>query len=765
MKKLMTLLTMLIVAISASAAVSYSGDAPATKTYAEKTFLDVINTTTNASISSTVKTFAIDMNYLVRTWQPAWVSITSGSPSNSSGQTGTGFLATASGSTYDAYTQSYGYAKVKSAAYVDFYVTGITGIAIINKDNTQGSKYVQIQVAEVANDGTLGTVKTTSSNNTSIHITEYAGSTLEASKYYKVTIIGVGTTGMEVYQIRFTQGSATTHKVTYDLGDATDGTAPSPTDVAEGSKFTVAEAPADLVAPTGKEFKCWNDGTDDYIAGAEYTMGESDVEFTAVYQNETIKYAVSYAAGEGSGSMTGTEKAEGAEFYLPASTFTVPEGKVFANWLCSVDGETYAEGDLYTMTAEATTFTAQYVAVAQKIIYSLVDGIGSAAVTADQATVTDGTSLVLTNSAGRITITAVTGDTFKNGDAIAFSGTIGNTTKAYGIKYGASNTSLYVAAGQPCSVSGTLSLSSNSNTLVMGRYDGSTTTMTDFVISRTVGVSSESFANVIINGVSATEGTDYTVSGNTITLSKTYFACPVVRISGNATFTDATTGKTNHPVTLALDEDAYTGTTTIAGTTYTVNVPYKGGESIDLSNTTGYNYGFGGYCAPENFTLTGGTAYAAQIVNDKIVLTSYDTEYIPKNTGVIIAGDKGASVTITYTTTTTPNLAFPDNDLKGTTARTATATLKGSASKFLTLQKSTSKFIQYTGEYFPANRAYLLISGESAPESLEMVFADEATAIKEVNAGENANSAIPVKVVTAKGIQIGKYNVAGQQVK
>ena len=562
--------------------------------------------------------------------------------------------------------------------------------------------------------------------------------------------------------------STPTHTVTYSLGDGSSETgAPTQAAVAEGKKFTVADAPSDLEAPTGQEFKCWNDGTNDYIEGAEYTMGTSDVTLTAVYQAETVKYAVSYAAGEGTGTMEGASKAAGAEFYLPESSFTEPEGKLFSGWLCNIDETIYAAGDSYTMTAAATTFTAQYVAVAQKIIYSLVDGIGSAEKTANTATVTEGTSLVISDSKGLITITAVTGDTFKNGDAIAFSGTIGNTAKAYGIKYGASSagTNLYVAAGQPCSVSGTLSLTSNSNTLVMGRYDGTTTTMTDFVVSRTVGVSSESIANIYINGVSATEGTDYTVSGNTITLSKTYFACPVVRISGNATFTDATTGKTNHPVTLALDEDAYTGTTTIAGTTYTVNVPYKGGESIDLSNTTGYNYGFGGYCAPENFTLTGGTAYAAQIVNDKIVLTSYDTEYIPKNTGVIIAGDKGASVTITYTTTTTPNLAFPDNDLKGTTARTATATLKGSASKFLTLQKSTSKFIQYTGEYFPANRAYLLISGESAPESLEMVFADEATAIKEVNAGENANSAIPVKVVTAKGIQIGKYNVAGQQVK
>lgn len=492
-----------------------------------------------------------------------------------------------------------------------------------------------------------------------------------------------------------------------------------------------------------------------------------DLEITYTEEEAGTKYAVSYAAGEGSGSMTGTEKAEGAQFYLPASTFTTPEGKMFTGWLCDIDETVYAAGDQYTMTAAPTTFTAQYANAAQKIIYSLVDGIGSAAVTADDATVTEGTSLVLTNSGGRITITAATGETFQNGDAISFSGTVGNTARPFGIKYGASSasTDLSVAAGQPCYVSGTLSLSENSTTLVMGRSGGTTTTMTDFVISRTVGVSSESIANVYINGVSATEGTDYTVSGNTITLSKTYLVCPVVRIVGNATFADETTGKTNHAVTLALDEDTYTGTTTVAGTTYTVNAPYKAGESIGLSSTDGYNYGFGGYCAPENFTVTGGTAYAAKIVNNKIVLTSYDTEYIPKNTGVIIAGDKGATVTITYTATTTPNLAFPDNDLKGTNARTLTATLKGSAAKFLTLQKSTSKFIQYTGEYFPANRAYLLIESASAPESLEMVFADEATAIKEVNADENANSATPVKVIKNGKLYIGNFNVAGQQVK
>ena len=760
MKKLFTLLTLMIVAITTSWGVK--------PTITGLTASNVPDAPTTALNLATQTDFEADKNGWIVFYtkgvvdSKAWWGKTQTNGGSTTWTVPSGATAPFKGASSSTNRFTMNTTRVHAISF-----TGAEKASFLGKASSSSGTYRNFLVNLYSFDGTTLSLVESKTTGDQTAVTELLFEDLTKSTVYVAYAYGDQTSNSDFYEVALFASTATKHKVEYDLGDATGGTAPTQADVAEGAKFTVANAPGDLVAPTGKEFKCWNDGTNNYNEGAEYTMGTSDVTLTAVYQNETVKYAVSYAAGEGTGSMDGTEKAEGAVFYLPASTFTVPEGKVFANWLCSVDGETYAAGDPYTMTAEATTFTAQYASVAPKIIYSLVDGIGSAAVTADQATVTDGTSLVLTNSAGRITITAVTGDTFKNGDAIAFSGTIGNTARDYGIKYGASeaNTNLYVAAGQPCSVSGTLTLSANSSTLVMGRYAASTTTMTDFVVSRTVGVSSESIANIYINGVSATEGTDYTVSGNTITLSKTYFVCPTVRIVGNATFADASTGKTNHPVTLAFDEDVYTGTTSIAGTSYTVNVPYKGGESIDLSNTAGYNYGFGGYCAPENFTLTGGTAYAAKIVNDKIVLTSYDTEYIPKNTDVIIAGDKGASVTITYTSTTTPNLVFPDNDLKGTNERTLTSTLKGTASKFLTLQKSTSKFIQYTGEYFPANRAYMLIAATNSGDSFEMVFADEATAIKEVNAGENANSVAPVKVIKNGNLFIGNYNIAGQQVK
>lgn len=78
------------------------------------------------------------------------------------------------------------------------------------------------------------------------------------------------------------------YSIVYDLGAGT-GTAPTQADLADGATFTVADAPGDLVPPSGKEFKCWNDGADDYDAGDTYTMGTSNVTLTAVYQDRTYK--------------------------------------------------------------------------------------------------------------------------------------------------------------------------------------------------------------------------------------------------------------------------------------------------------------------------------------------------------------------------------------------------------------------------------------------------------------------------------------------
>lgn len=198
-------------------------------------------------------------------------------------------------------------------------------------------------------------------------------------------------------------------------------------------------------------------------------------------------------------------------------------------------------------------------------------------------------------------------------------------------------------------------------------------------------------------------------------------------------------------------------------------VEVYGPESeLTLSSTTGFNYGFGGFCAPANFTVTNGAAYKASLDGNAITLTKLDG-VVPANTGVIIVGEKNATATINYTNDDAQ--VVTGNDLKGTTVRTLTSTLKGNYDKFLTLQKSTSKFIEYAGEYFPANRAYIATNTTltSKEMSFDIKFAD-ATSVKNVEAITSANGPKAIKKAIVNGRLViltekGYVNALGQTVK
>ena len=64
------------------------------------------------------------------------------------------------------------------------------------------------------------------------------------------------------------------------------------------------------------------------------------------------KHTVSFAANEGSGSMTPVEVEDGTKYTLPACTFTAPSNKTFKAW--SVGGEEKQPGDKITVSANTT---------------------------------------------------------------------------------------------------------------------------------------------------------------------------------------------------------------------------------------------------------------------------------------------------------------------------------------------------------------------------------------------------------------------------
>ncbi|MDE6201345.1 MAG: InlB B-repeat-containing protein [Clostridiales bacterium] len=91
--------------------------------------------------------------------------------------------------------------------------------------------------------------------------------------------------------------AAVKHSVTYVIGDGASGTVPTETDKAKGEKFNLASAAG--LTNGGKVFDGWYDGKNKYAAGAEYTMSEKAVTFTAQWKNvpmfnPTANIAVAY---------------------------------------------------------------------------------------------------------------------------------------------------------------------------------------------------------------------------------------------------------------------------------------------------------------------------------------------------------------------------------------------------------------------------------------------------------------------------------------
>ena len=97
------------------------------------------------------------------------------------------------------------------------------------------------------------------------------------------------------------------------------------------------------------------------------------------YYTSNPKWTVTYTAGEGSGDDVPVQKAADEAFDLAAADlFTAPAGKEFDGWLCNIGEAKYAAGAEYTMTAAATTFTAQWKQITYTVSYAAGEGSGDA---------------------------------------------------------------------------------------------------------------------------------------------------------------------------------------------------------------------------------------------------------------------------------------------------------------------------------------------------------------------------------------------------
>ena len=234
--------------------------------------------------------------------------------------------------------------------------------------------------------------------------------------------------------------------VTYDLNGG-DGTVPTEGTHFAGEHFTLHNGTTNITAPSSKEFNKWKDQDDnEFDGGADYTMPAKAVTLTAQWRAVTTKYAVNYNLNGAPGDApTSPDKAEGDEVTLASAPSWT--GYRFDGWevkeATSGNAVAVSEGK-FTMPGDAVNITAQWTLLETKI-YSLTGAIGSAEVTAADATVS-AESLVMSNTNGRIKLTPATGETFKSGDVVTISGTIGTgSSKDFGVKVFATNGSTKIA--------------------------------------------------------------------------------------------------------------------------------------------------------------------------------------------------------------------------------------------------------------------------------------------------------------------------------
>ncbi len=489
------------------------------------------------------------------------------------------------------------------------------------------------------------------------------GTTLDA---YAVKTGLDNSEAMEQYTV---PAALSTFNITYANADGAEGIVPTAlSDVEEGTVITLPKNTT--MFKDGYTLTGWNDGTTTYLPGGNYTV-TANKTLTAVYTANTVTLAGRYTPvtvkwnfGQSNGmsaiTIEGTtgfvvtqatvngstidvkldidctsgkfnpqsnqwaQVNSGTVFTIPSANGAVITYNDYDNSVSPAVVEVQTinvsvDGDTYVHTQETSGHYYEYIQVvlpepANVAVYNLKGSIGSAEKTADDATYTAGTSFVLTNTAGRIKITAAAGQTFKNGDIIVLEGSLGNALKKFGIKYGPTTelgTSLYNETAGETSVVGTLSLAADASELYIGRYDATGTTVTSCKIYRLVQavstLSGRNFATLVTpsgkldfasaEGITAYIATGFNAGKDAIVLQ----SVDIVPANTPIIVKTTTQGTTiNVPATNA-DASSVDGNALVAGDGTTA-----------WNGTTGYTYC---YLASDQFhkaisgTLQSGKAY------------------------------------------------------------------------------------------------------------------------------------------------------------
>ena len=167
--------------------------------------------------------------------------------------------------------------------------------------------------------------------------------------------------------------------------------------------------------------------------------------------------------------------------------------------------------------------------------------------------------------------------------------------------------------------------------------------------------------------------------------------------------------------------------------------------------------GYATYSKATDFEYFGADAYGMELTATSLSGTKVTASKIKAGEGILFKGEANAKV---YILETAGAAALENNSLIGTTDINNEVISPLSYAYKYALSGDTFK--KLTGALV-ANKAFFG-TNEELSNSLDLVF-DGATAINNVNANDNANSAAPVKVIKNGKLYIGNYNVAGARIK
>ena len=107
--------------------------------------------------------------------------------------------------------------------------------------------------------------------------------------------------------------------VSFDAGEGTGNM--EPVTVEKGASYQVPACA--FTAPSGKEFKCWNNGTADINVGETIVVG-SNITLYAEWTDKPV-YTISFKGNDGSKLMDDGTATDGIDYTIPTTGYTAPK--------------------------------------------------------------------------------------------------------------------------------------------------------------------------------------------------------------------------------------------------------------------------------------------------------------------------------------------------------------------------------------------------------------------------------------------------------